>query len=394
MNFFQTYKELTSENYAPDEFHHWCAYATLSACTNRQIWLDIGRFRFFANLYIILVGEAGCGKNTAIGHALSLVRKTGATVVSATRQSKEDLIGTLAASAVEYFDDEGLLQHQTPFLICATEIAQWLAIDPIGMTDVLVSLYDEPDDFVCGTRKHGKEVVKRPYITLLGGVQPDKLARYISAEILSAGFLRRTNFVRAITAKPRKAYLDLNPNYQNLFKTCLSTCVAVSQMRGGMVLDEDAIQWYVKWFETRTVSKHPLVVQYDENCHVQLIKLAMLHALGERVELRVKQEDFDAALDLVSSVKATLPDTLSGIARNPLSLVSQVFVATIQEHGGRLPLRDLRRAMWSYVNTTEFNEVLTHLQNTGQVEQAVLTLKDGTQLPGVRLTQNATSTNA
>lgn len=385
MTFFENYAKYTSDNYAPENFHTWCAYATLASCTSRQVWLDIGRFRFYANLYIILVGEAGCGKNTAMDRAVDIIRKVGTVTISYSRESKEDFIATMSKAAKEYFDQDGLVQFQTPFLIHANELAQWLSIDAIGMTDIWVSLYDEREDFICGTRKHGKEIVYRPYINILAGVQPDKLARYVSSEILSTGFLRRTNFIRAGLTRQRKAILEIPPESISGFKACVSHGLSVSQLRGKMDIDKDAVDWYINWFENRITSKNPLISQYDENCHVQIIKLAMLTALGNRLEMRVKREDFERALELVNQVKVELPNTLSGISRNQLAPVTTVLEATLRDAGGFMTMRDIRIAMWSHVKQDELNEILSHLQSIGRIRLVSTKNQAGLPIQGIEL---------
>jgi energy-coupling factor transporter ATP-binding protein EcfA2 len=368
MNFFEQYDIYAKDNYAPANFHRWCSYMTLATSISRQIWLDIGIFRFFANLYVILVGSAGCGKSTAMNLAMNIIRQVGKVHISPTRQSKEDLITLMSRSSKEYTSPEGVPAMQTAFLIFAPELAQWLSIDAEGMTDVWTAIYDETGDFSCSTHKHGREIIREPYLNILAGVQPDKMSKYITEDILSTGFLRRTIFASPIERKERKLIFDISKEALEAAQNCVSIALKISEMVGPMTISPAAKQWFKEWFETRRISKAPLIAQFDENMHVQLVKLAMLTALGERQSMTVEISDFITPLKYLEDLKSTLPETLAGIARNSLKAVTDIFLSILDNNGGRMSQRELRMVMWQHCNSAEFSEIVSYLVGIGKIQ--------------------------
>ena len=370
-DFFTAYTTYTSDNYAPDVYHTWCAFGTLASVLSRKVWLDIGHFRFFPNLYVCLDGEAGWGKNTALDRAMDIVKAIGTTTISASRQSKEDFICDLARCKIEYTDHFGQAKVQTPYVVYATELAQWLSIDPIGMADVWTAIYDEKYDYSCGTIKHGRQTVRGPYLNLLVGVQPDKLAKYMSFEALSTGFLRRCNFIWPTVFRPKRLLFDTSPAGIEALETCINIARNLSALTGPFTFTPEALDWYRNWFETRRSSNNPLIRQYDENLHVQLIKLAMLTSVGYSLSRVIQLEHLITSLAHLDLVKTTLPTVLSGIGRNDLAKVSDMLLTLLREAPGHtVTEKDLRVALWHQANDEEFIAIVHHLQTVGKIKSA------------------------
>lgn len=368
-DYFTAYTLYTSDNYAPDVYHTWCSYASLACCASRKVWLDIGPFRFYPNLFVVLDGEPGWGKDTAIDKALDVVRPVGNCTISATRSSKEDWVCDMAKSKIEYSDHYGKSTVQTPYLIQAAELAQWLSIDAIGTADLWTAMFNVREDFTVGTIKHGRQVIRRPYLNILAGVQPDKLAKYMSLEALSTGFLRRCNFIWPTTFRPKQLHFDVTPAMRSAFETCVQICRTVAGLSGSFTFTPEALDWYRDWFETRRPTANPLIRQYDENLHVQLLKLAMLTSLGYSRSLVIQRPYLLNALAHLEQVKLNLPNVLAGIGRNDLAKVSELLVNLLRDTKDQcLAEKDARIALWHHANAEEFLAVVAHLQHAGIIK--------------------------
>ena len=53
-NFFTEYAILNSNTEIPTGFSSWCGLSAVSAALGRRIYLDMGHFTIFPNMYIIL----------------------------------------------------------------------------------------------------------------------------------------------------------------------------------------------------------------------------------------------------------------------------------------------------------------------------------------------------
>ena len=68
------YLRYTRNLEAPTTFHFWTAISILAATVNSKVWLDMGRWTWRPNFYIILFGPPGIvTKSTTIGIGESLL---------------------------------------------------------------------------------------------------------------------------------------------------------------------------------------------------------------------------------------------------------------------------------------------------------------------------------
>src|SRR2546421_4508695 len=65
MSLIRDYCYYNSGNECPPSYHIWSCLAAYSTILSRRVWIDRGYFQVFPNLYVVLVGDAGSGKNTA-----------------------------------------------------------------------------------------------------------------------------------------------------------------------------------------------------------------------------------------------------------------------------------------------------------------------------------------
>lgn len=74
MSFLTDYLTYTSGNEAPKLFHVWSGLSVLSSLVSRRVWLQQGIFTWYPNLYVVMVGEPGNGKSTALDIAKAVIR--------------------------------------------------------------------------------------------------------------------------------------------------------------------------------------------------------------------------------------------------------------------------------------------------------------------------------
>src|SRR3954470_20553842 len=91
MSFLRDYLTYATGNEAPDLFHVWSGYAALSAAVSRRVWLVDGDQAIFPNLYVMLVGDAGCGKSTALRRAKRMLAELGTVPISRNVETPEGL---------------------------------------------------------------------------------------------------------------------------------------------------------------------------------------------------------------------------------------------------------------------------------------------------------------
>ena len=101
MSFLTNYQFCTQNNEVPPIYHLFSGLAALSSLVSGKVWLDRGLFYIRPNLYVVLTGEPGVKKSTAIDIAKQLLREVGSgpCPMTAECQTKEDLTQMLATKS-------------------------------------------------------------------------------------------------------------------------------------------------------------------------------------------------------------------------------------------------------------------------------------------------------
>jgi hypothetical protein len=75
-SFIEWYLYSAGLSWVPAEFHLWCALSVIAACVADRVWFEKFRGeRLTPNLYVMLIGPSGVGKNQAIRKAQKLVER-------------------------------------------------------------------------------------------------------------------------------------------------------------------------------------------------------------------------------------------------------------------------------------------------------------------------------
>ena len=58
-NWLTAYATYTADSESPREFHLWTGIWTLAGALRRRVWIDMRKFQWTPNFYIVLVGPPG-----------------------------------------------------------------------------------------------------------------------------------------------------------------------------------------------------------------------------------------------------------------------------------------------------------------------------------------------
>src|SRR6516162_4021230 len=73
-NWLKAYMDYTRDSESPNTFHFWTGVSTLAGALRRRVWIDMKKFQWTPNFYIILVGPPGvAAKSTSISMGMNLL---------------------------------------------------------------------------------------------------------------------------------------------------------------------------------------------------------------------------------------------------------------------------------------------------------------------------------
>lgn len=206
-----------SRVWAPDayeNYHEAAALWLLSTIAARRVGAEMGGRRY-TSLYIALVGRTSVfTKTTCAKTAIKTLARCGLSFLLTPDEMTPqafvaELSNTTLPTGFESLDPKAQQWHRDSLSFIGQrgwyydELGQkidGMMRDGGHMSDyrgILRSLDSSDDQYIYVTRGHGREVIQRPYLALLGSVTPADLRRYAGrgAKLWNDGFWARFAFV-------------------------------------------------------------------------------------------------------------------------------------------------------------------------------------------------------
>ena len=122
---FELYFEYVRDTEPPLIYHRWSLIAAVGAFLGRRYYMPFGDGRIFPNQYVMLIGNPGTRKSTAIKTSKKLLSSAGYDMFAAEKTTKEKFLQDLAG-----MDENEHLNYR----------ATGSRSKPVTATDVLQSL--------------------------------------------------------------------------------------------------------------------------------------------------------------------------------------------------------------------------------------------------------------
>ncbi|MGE4259196.1 MAG: DUF3987 domain-containing protein [Candidatus Babeliales bacterium] len=181
---------------APAIYHRWTCMSMLSAFFGRSIHIEFGTGKIYPNQYIMLMGDPGTRKGTAMGIGKKILKAAGYNRFSADKTSKERFLMDMKqydippggpTADLEAF----VMDAPTESYICSGEFTDFIGQNNMEFITMLTNMWDNLDIYT-NPKITGKSVtVERPTVNLLGANTPEGFALAFPPEALGNGFLSR-----------------------------------------------------------------------------------------------------------------------------------------------------------------------------------------------------------
>lgn len=213
-SFLTQYLRFVGETEAPTFYHRWAAISMVGTYLGRQFSIPLGHFEIYPNMYIMLIGEPGTRKSTAIKTAKKIIAAAGYDRISGDKTSKEKFMLDLAgigddqldahgrpkagkSKSIEELLDENLgfntdeLGEDCEMYIACDEFNDFIGLGNLEFISLLGNLWDYNGVFK-NRIKTGKSVsILNPTVSILGGNTSTSFANAFPADALGQGFFSR-----------------------------------------------------------------------------------------------------------------------------------------------------------------------------------------------------------
>lgn len=201
-DFLEHYLAYTLDTEATGTFHRWSAIVGVGAWLEKNVFIQHGRSQLFPNHYVMLLGESGTKKSSAIKSFVEVMRLAGYKTIAANKTSKEKFLMDLAAQHAPT-EESDVLDEQlwgdgiatpdgvTPCLIAADEANDFFGIGNLEFLSILGTLWDFNGVYENKIKTGKSDAIPNPAISILSGNTPTNFSKAFPSDIIGQGFFSR-----------------------------------------------------------------------------------------------------------------------------------------------------------------------------------------------------------
>lgn len=316
MGFLETYMQWVGKTTTPDRWNLWSAIAIMGAALQDRVWTEsrIGR-PLYPTMYIMLLGEAGLGKNEAIDMACSIAKCDSRINIAEgcfTKQALIDLFESDQGKTPIAADLEDRLDIRSP--MCK----QWMTMPELSYS---IGDGERAREFVKtvtetfsnrhiidSTRSHGRRGSLEVNLNWLFGTNEKWLRDCIRSEDLTGGFSSRVYTILEKKDYTRREADNWRPeNYRDL-EPVLHQFVSIMCNAEGMVArSPEAVAYVDHWDRTR---EPPVIQEFGGHWSRQpmhIWKLALVHSFNRKPTYVIELEDVKWAMAQIERIYQDLP---------------------------------------------------------------------------------------
>lgn len=359
--YLDKYCRYTSHSEAPLAFHLFCAIVGVGALVNRRVSFDMGYYRVFPNLSVILIGPSGIKKTSAANIIVGLLQELKLVKLYSEKLTPEQLVEAMTSGA------QGL--------IYAPEMAVFLGKQRYneGLVPLITRFLDCPDHWASETIMRGKRELVDIALSSLMCTTPDWFVSNTPEDTFGGGFVAR-NLLIVQEDSPRCEPIP-NPGSALVRSELVTELSRIHQLEGRAVLSnrcaERYKQWYVEAKEKYKEPEHELMATYYQRKPDHVKRLAIVVHLSQHMNLEICEECFNRALAILNWVETFLPGMLKRMFRTESGGEADLVYKTIAAQGGVIEHSLLVRKLQYRMNAHALRHILTSLIEAKQIQERV-----------------------
>jgi len=379
-NLLQLYMHMLGEgDDIPQDYYMWTCLAMIAACVSDRVYFFRRRERpIYPNLYTMLIGESGSGKNFAVDTMQAFVSEIPIVNYRRIRTTAEYLLDLLGKPTLDPHSGQRLLSNPRIFL-SMPEITSYFRKGDHGETliQMLTEMYGGTGTFSDGTRMHGETTVKGGCINWLAGSTKSWLFKAMTPDTVLSGFFARIVTVypeeeknRVPGVKTERVWDDIKypPDYYQIVDHIKARVIALTLMQGEMFMSENAHAFVRQWNENRDEPADEFLRPWWKRQREMLAKVAMILAIADGRDRLIRQPHVATAIKIIATVEGNLPDLIDSSQHSPSTEKTLKVKKCIKRHGTISKTR-LARMVSRDVNKQERMAAIVDLMDQKLIRQ-------------------------
>lgn len=380
---FDRYFSYVENTEPPLVFHRWSVLTSLGAYLGRQYYLPFGDFNIQPNMYVMLIGDPGTRKSTAIKLAKKVLTSAGYDKYSATRTSKEkflldlegveDDMGAVVDSnkvMQNLFGDEFVGGEPREVFIAADEFNEFVGSGNLEFLSLLGSLWDWDDQlqpFKQRLKTSRSVSIYQPTISILSGNTHAGFSEAFPPQSIGQGFLSRLVLVFG-EGSGKKIAFPTRPS-DEVKRSLMDTFVEIKERVVGEATMTDKARGMLETiYRTFQGLEDSRFKHYSTRRQTHLLKMCLLIA-ASNMRTEICAEDVLFANTLLSFTEHRMPQAMGEFGKAKNADVAARIISVLSEAKEPMDVN----ALWSQVQSDldkmeDLNKLLAGLTQGGKVQ--------------------------
>lgn len=284
--FYEEYFSYVGDTESPITYHRWSAISSVAAILGRKLSFPFGHSAIYPNMYILLVGNPGARKGSAIKPASNALRAIEFSKLAPQRVSPERFLLEMqhinGHSIVEVDDMEIVLDELTThkpseIFVVSEEFGDFIKQGNIDFINLLTNLWDNLPEYQ-HPKIHGKSVyLYQPTVNILGATTQQGLALSLPIEAIGQGCLSRFILVHG-EPTGKKITFPIPPTQSQKDNIATLFQKIESEVHGTLTVSDEASRLLDRIYRTYVGIDDHRFQFYNGRRFTHLLKLCMVFA--------------------------------------------------------------------------------------------------------------------
>jgi len=359
--FLDRYLTYTEHSEAPLAYHLFCALVGIGVTVNRRVWFNMGYYKLFPNLGIILLGPSGIKKTSAANIIVDMLAFLDLSKIYSEKLTPEQLV-------------EAMKEHAQG-IIYAPEMAVFLGRQRYmeGIVPLITRFMDCPDVWSSETIGRGKTTLHDIAISSLMCSTADWFINNTDESVVGGGFIAR-NILVVQEDSPRTEPIP-RPGDPKQRERLIYEIGQVHEMHGEIAFDSQASDAYTSWYSAHKRAsrnaEHEILATYYQRKPDHAKRVAICMHLAEHGNLTLCLPCFTRAVEILDWIERFIPNLLRQMFKTSSGHNADIVLTAIRNAGGVIDHSDLLRRIQHRLNGQELKPILGSLKDSGVIDEHV-----------------------
>lgn len=371
--FFNDYFQYVGETEAPWSYHRWCILSCISAILGRNVYFPFGHSIVYPNMYVMLEGNPGTRKGTAMQPAKNLLRDIGFSKLAPDRLSAERFIIEMQLlnkeEEIDGISFENLnFQSPSEMFVMAGEFQDFIGTANINFIGLLTNLWDNLPQYSHPKIHGASSLVYAPTVNILGAVNQQSLAISMPAEAVGQGGTSRWVFVHGDPTG--KQYTFPKPGPLIIRKKLGAKLKAIQELKGEIEISADARILLDRMYKEYTPIDDFRFTYYNTRRFDHLLKASIVHTAMD-ITLKMESCHVLHANTTLHNVEQRMTKAFGEFGKSKHSETSNKVVEFIKSNFVKMLKPATTRDIWKQISNdlNKWDDMIEILQGLTLAEK-------------------------